>query len=132
MSEIAPDTALDMTDEEWDALSPVIEIPETVERALKFMRSYCYESRDYMALGREVEMFGPMVERDGTPSDVAVLDEIRRRLAEGEAYERLHGPYSLLNWENPTVVWVERALAARGKPTRRQTLDAWRAAHCVD
>lgn len=98
---------------------------ETVEHALKFMRSYCYEMRHLGLLEREIDLFGAFVEENGNPAEITEYEEIRQRLAEGLAYERVHGPASRLNWDNPIVAMAERARAAKGWLTRKEILAAW-------
>lgn len=119
----------EMTDEEWAALPPVHEVPQTVERALSSLRHSRHETRNCRALSRALEVFGELVERDGTAEQVAEMSEMRQWLAEAIAYEELNGPFSLLNWDHPTETWVEKALAYRGESTRREELAAWRTAH---
>ncbi|GLR81367.1 hypothetical protein HUE56_06165 (plasmid) [Azospirillum oryzae] len=127
-----PDTvsltaAPEMTDEEWAALPDVCEVPQTAERALCSLRNSRHETRNCWALLRTLEVFGELVETEGTVDEVAEMDEMRQWLAEAIAYEDANGPFSILNWDHPTEIWVEQALAFRGKPTRSQELETWRA-----
>ncbi|PWC74695.1 hypothetical protein [Azospirillum sp. TSH64] len=119
----------EMTDEECAALPPVHEVPQTVERALSSLRHSRHKNRNCRALSRTLAVFGELVERDGTAEQVAEMGEMRQWLAEAIAYEELNGPFSLLNWDHPTEIWVEKALAFRGEATRREELAAWRTAH---
>lgn len=99
-----------------------------LNEVIRSIKWACYESRNFAVLADRIERGRDMVLQYGDSEDIAVFEEISHDLLEAQRYEKIHGPWSLLNWDHECSVWVEKVLASEGRPTMRQQLESWRAA----
>ncbi|WP_159992522.1 hypothetical protein [Roseomonas sp. 18066] len=67
----------------------------------------------FSSVAWRIQRLAPLVERQGSASDIQQLERLRGRLSEAQAYEAVHGAYTLYKRDHPRNVYHRERWASR-------------------